>query len=550
LERCAAAGRKLLLVTGRELDELIGIFPEIRVFDRVVAENGGLLYCPRTGARKPLGIAPPPEFVSELIRRGVDPLSVGSSIVATVTPHEKEVLDVIRDLGLELQVIFNKGAVMVLPAGVNKASGLAHALDDLKLSARNVAAIGDAENDHALLRSSEFGVAVANALPTLKRDADRSSELGHGAAVEELIDAMLADDLRAWTAGPYRRRVLLGQRADRSPVTVAPARCNVLIAGPSGSGKSVYAVGILERLAEQGYQYCVIDPEGDYTDLSGAVVLGSAEREPTAEEVVTALENPHTSVVVNLAGLAAAQRRAAFGEIAAHLKKLRATCGRPHWVLAAEAHCLFPAVEDDTTVKPSELSSSMLYVSVHPDAISRSALESVGVVVALGAHCAATLAAYCGALNLECPAGEEVELAAGEALVWARHASEGPYRFSLHPSEAERRQHRRRLTEGQLSPERSFYFRGPQKKLNLRAQNLPLFVQIGMGVDEDTWLHHLQQGDYSRWLQESVKDPRLAAEVASVERSGADAQKSRERIAAILERFMGARESREEAVPA
>jgi hydroxymethylpyrimidine pyrophosphatase-like HAD family hydrolase len=196
LERCAASGRKLLLVTGRELDELIGIFPGIGVFDRVVAENGALLYCPRTRARKPLGMPPPPEFVSELVIRGVEPLSVGASIVATVTPHEKTVLEVIRDLGLELQVIFNKGAVMILPAGVNKASGLAAALDDLNLSARNVAAIGDAENDHALLRSAEFGVAVANALPTLKRDADRSSPFDHGGAVVELIEAMLADDLR------------------------------------------------------------------------------------------------------------------------------------------------------------------------------------------------------------------------------------------------------------------------------------------------------------------------------------------------------------------
>src|SRR5690606_27720757 len=71
LRRCAASGRKLLLVTGRELDELIGIFPEIGVFDRVVAENGALLHCPRTRVRKPLGLPPPPEFVAELASRGV-----------------------------------------------------------------------------------------------------------------------------------------------------------------------------------------------------------------------------------------------------------------------------------------------------------------------------------------------------------------------------------------------------------------------------------------------------------------------------------------------
>jgi hydroxymethylpyrimidine pyrophosphatase-like HAD family hydrolase len=542
LERCAASGRKLLLVTGRELDELIGIFPGIGVFDRVVAENGALLYCPRTRARKPLGLPPPPEFVSELAIRGVDPLSVGASIVATVTPHEKTVLEVIRDLGLELQVIFNKGAVMILPAGVNKASGLAAALDDLNLSARNVAAIGDAENDHALLRSAEFGVAVANALPTLKRDADRSSPFDHGGAVVELIEAMLADDLRAWATRPSRRAIVLGQRASGEPVRIAPARCNVLIAGPSGSGKSVYAAGILERVAEKGYQFCAIDPEGDYIDLPGAVVLGSSEREPTAEEVLTALENPHTNVVVSLAGLAANERPAACKEVLARLRSLRTTCGRPHWVLVAEAHGLLSA-QDAAVAVDFEGASSMLYVSVHPEAMNPGVLGAVDVVVAIGPQPAATVAKVSTALRTDCPVTAELPHRSGEAVVWMRRTDVAPYPYVMQPSEAERKQHRRRLVEGQLPPERSFYFRGAQKKLNLRAQNLPLFIQIGMGVDAETWLHHLQQGDYSRWLQESVKDPRLAAEVAAVEANDQDAESSRARIAAVLENFMQAAEA-------
>ncbi|MPZ42663.1 MAG: HAD-IIB family hydrolase [Betaproteobacteria bacterium] len=544
LKRFAASGRKLLLVTGRELEELIGIFPEIGVFDRVVAENGALLFYPRTGARKPLGIPPPPEFVSELVRRGVDPLSVGASIVATVTPNEKIVLETIRDLGLELQVIFNKGAVMVLPAGVNKASGLAAALDDMKLSARNVAAIGDAENDHALLRSAEFGVAVANALPMLKRDADRTSALAHGAAVSELMDAILADDLRAWAQGTSRRGVLLGHREDRTPLCIAPARCNVLLAGPSGSGKSVYAAGILERLAENGYQYCAVDPEGDYADLPGAVVLGSAEREPSPEEVVTALENPHTNVVINLSGLAADERPAAFKELVAQLATLRATCGRPHWILVGEAQFLLPAEDSDAALKPNDFGSSMMYVSVHPESMSPAVLGSVDALIGIGANPTATLAKYCGPLGLACAVPAHFSLRPGEAVAWMRRTAEAPLRFAMQPSEAERKQHRRRLVEGQLPAERSFYFRGAQKKLNLRAQNLPLFLQIGMGVDEETWLHHLRQGDYSRWLQESVKDTRLATEVAEVERSAADAAASRARVTAILEKYMKAADER------
>ena len=73
--------------------------------------------------------------------------------------------ETIRELGLELQVIFNKGAVMVLPAGVNKATGLAAALESLGLSPHNAVGVGDAENDHAFLALCECAVAVANALP-------------------------------------------------------------------------------------------------------------------------------------------------------------------------------------------------------------------------------------------------------------------------------------------------------------------------------------------------------------------------------------------------
>jgi hypothetical protein len=374
----------------------------------------------------------------------------------------------------------------------------------------------------------------------LKRDADRTSDQTHGAAVVELIEAILADDLRGWAQRISRRAVLLGHRDDRSPVCAAPARCNVLIAGPSGSGKSVYASGILERLAEKGYQYCAIDAEGDYADLPGAVVLGSAEREASPEEVLTALENPHTNVVVNLSGLAAEERPAAFKELITELATLRATCGRPHWILVSEAHLLLPADDADGILEPQKFGATMLYVSVHPESMSASVLDSVDTVIAIGANPVGTMAKFCGPLGIACPAVSELSLRHGEAAAWERRSGESPYRFALQPSEAERKQHRRRLVEGQLPPERSFYFRGAQKKLNLRAQNLPLFLQMAVGVDEDTWLHHLRQGDYSRWLQESVKDARLATAVAEVERSEADAPSSLARVTSILEKFMQA----------
>src|SRR5262245_4657490 len=116
LSRLAASGRKLMLVTGRKLDDLLQVFPDVRLFSRVVAENGAVSYDPATRAKRCLAEPPPPEFVAALEKRGVDPLSIGEVIVATHEPHQATVLDVIRELGMGHQVIFNKGAVMVLPS--------------------------------------------------------------------------------------------------------------------------------------------------------------------------------------------------------------------------------------------------------------------------------------------------------------------------------------------------------------------------------------------------------------------------------------------------
>jgi HAD superfamily hydrolase (TIGR01484 family) len=194
LERLRNSGRRLILVTGREMDDLLQVFPRIDLFERVVAENGALLYRPATRETKRLAEAPPEHFAKTLRDRGVAPLSVGEVVVATWTPHEKTVLDVIRELGLELQVIFNKGAVMVLPSGVNKATGLTAALQELGLSPQNAVGVGDAENDHAFLSLCECSVAVANALPVLKEQADWVTEGSRGAGVTELIDRLLATD--------------------------------------------------------------------------------------------------------------------------------------------------------------------------------------------------------------------------------------------------------------------------------------------------------------------------------------------------------------------
>ncbi len=191
LRRLRASGRRAVLVTGRQLDDLLQVCPEISLFERAVAENGAVVFRPAGGEAVRLADPPPRAFCDLLRRKGV-PFSTGRVIVSTHVPHEEQVLDAIRRLGLELQVIFNKGAVMVLPSGTNKATGLQAALDELHVSPARVIAVGDAENDHALLRACGCGAAVANAIPSLKKESDLVTNAKNGRGVLELIEGMLA----------------------------------------------------------------------------------------------------------------------------------------------------------------------------------------------------------------------------------------------------------------------------------------------------------------------------------------------------------------------
>ena len=191
LKSFAASGGKLLLVTGREMRDLLQIFPGIAMFDCMVAENGALLYDPAT--QKERLLAPPPNeiLVNELRRRGIQ-MSVGRAIIATWRPNVQDVTDAIRETKQDVRVILNKNAVMILPERVNKASGLRVALSGLGIAPENVVGVGDAENDLDFLAICGAGVAVANALPEVKSKVAYVTRGDHGAGVEELIDQLLS----------------------------------------------------------------------------------------------------------------------------------------------------------------------------------------------------------------------------------------------------------------------------------------------------------------------------------------------------------------------
>ena len=537
LERLKRSGRKLVMVTGRILPDLERVYDRLDLFDRVVAENGAVIHDPETKQTRALGTRPPDEFVEGLRTRGVAPLDVGEVIVATWEPNETAVLEEIKERGLELQVIFNKGAVMVLPAGVSKAAGMTAALNDLCLSAHNVVGVGDAENDHAFLSATEFAVAVANALPSLKELCDHVTDGDHGNGVRELIDRMIDDDLASLAADVTRHDLILGQTPEGDEVRMSPFAPPMLVAGPSGSGKSTLVTGLLERLDESGYQFVVVDPEGDYAGLDNAVTLGDPDAAPNLDEATQVLLNQDDDVVLNLLGVPLHDRPSFFQKLLPKLLEVRSRTGRPHWIVVDEAHHLLPAGwEHAKETLPSEL-GGLLPVTVHPDRLSPAILEQVGTVVAVGRDPRETIGAAAKALGASAPKRLPKELDTGEAIVWTPKDDRQTVRFRIQQARAEHRRHIRKYAEGELGEDASFYFRGPDDRLNLRAQNLALFAQMARGVDEDTWLHHLSRGDYSDWFRGAIKDDDLASEAEEAERRFADdAEKSREAILDAVER--------------
>ena len=515
LKRLRASGRKLLLVTGRNLDDVLHAFPHAQLFSRVVAENGAVVYDPETRELQSLAQSPPNDFVRELERRGVTPLSVGHVIVATWEPNDRIVLDVIREMGLELQVIFNKGAVMVLPSGVNKATGLRRALDALKLSPHNTIGIGDAENDHAFLEACECAVAVANALDSIKARVDFVTEADHGDGVVELIDRIVASDLTELSPRMTRHDLTIGENESGASVGLPVHQGIILITGPSGSGKTTVTTAFLERLCDAAYQFCVVDPEGDYHQFPGAIALHGGDQRALADEALRVLDRPLENAGVSLLDLRLEDRPPFLQMLLPRLFEMRAATGRPHWIVIDEAHHLLPpSWRPSELILPAQLETIAL-ITVHPDHVASSVLGRVDTVIVVGREAQTTLDAFTsarGAPPIALPPHKE-----DLSLAWLVRPGSAPIRFRPLEPVAELRRHRRKYSEGELGEDKSFYFRGPENRLNLRAQNLELFMQLADGVDDDTWHYHLRQHDVSRWFRTAIKDEALADEALAVE---------------------------------
>ena len=244
-------------------------------------------------------------------------------------------------------------------------------------------------------------------------------------------------------------------------------------------------------------------------------MIGDVKQEPRISEAMGLLTNPDVSVVVNLLAIDPAERPRFLAGFLPDLAKLRAETGRPHWIILDETHHCLPANWDAAPVTLPQKLPAAIAVTVHPEEVSRDFLELVSNVVGVGDASLTAISRFCKAVGVDEPKDLSDRLQPGQVHHWTKAGAIETLAIAK-PKERQKR-HARKYADGQLGEDKSFYFRGPQAALNLRAQNLSTFLQLAEGVDDATWLHHLQAQEYSEWFREAIKDAELASEASAVE---------------------------------
>lgn len=531
LKACKESGRKIILVTGRELKDLKNVFPEFELFDLIVAENGALIFDPATRKEVLLGERPPQNFIDELIQKNVTPLSIGKVIVATWEPNESIVLQAIHNAHIEYQLIFNKGAVMVLPPGINKAFGLQAALDYLQISAHNTVAIGDAENDQAMFRIAECSAAVANSLDSIKKEATIVTTGDHGSGVSELISSLIKNDLSFAAPLIKKGKLLIGKREDEEFFLDA-YRNGILIAGTSGGGKTTLTTTFIEALVETNYQFCLVDPEGDYTDFPDAVVIGDSNHVPVIEEAMKMLTNSYQNVIICLLGIPFEKRPYFFNEFITKYTGLKNKKGHPHWLIVDEGYQVLPANMEQTILNLPATMKCFLIISTTANNLNGTIFKHIDTVFAIGDEPGQLLSDFAVRKGTNNKFSSVKPLPKGKVWMW-EVSKPDPFIIETKKPKHLNKRHIGKYATGDMKYN-AFVFKGPENKMNLRATNALMFAQMADGLDDETWNYHLKRHDYSKWFANSLHDDELAELAKEVENSDTTPDDSKEKIVSMI----------------
>lgn len=517
-----AQGIVSLLVTGRVLEEVQRACEDLLPFDAVIAENGAVVHLCGLGRTIQIGNPPSEHFLGELRAEGV-PFHTGAVVVGTWEQHANKLLDLIRRFGVDGQLVFNRAALMMLPSGVNKAVGVQRALDELGRSARNMIAFGDAENDIPLLLEAEVGVAARGAVPAVLSVADDSISQPGGAGVALYIRKIIERD--GIVPSPQRRAVRLGKTAEGTEALLPNSGTNVVISGDPRSGKSWIAGLLAEQLIAEGYQICIIDPEGDYAQLgerSKVVTFGHDLALPSPQATRRLLSTAPLSLILTLSSLAPSEQLNYVSQLLGSLQEGRAVTGIPHWIVIDEANYFFQShssclkyLNSPTgtfclvTYRPSLLASEVYNaVRAHIFTSTKVEEERYFVTKILQAYGGADLAAHTALDSLE-PPRAGLLLADSSATPWKVFVP--MERITRHAH------HARKYADTRLPDDKAFRFLDAGSPI--AVHNMIEFHHAIQSVPLASLRHHLNAGDFSRWVSEVLGDEQLAQGLRKLERT-------------------------------
>jgi hydroxymethylpyrimidine pyrophosphatase-like HAD family hydrolase len=523
-------GIAVLLVTGRSLDELRRVAGDLYFVDGVVAENGALVHFPESDHTTVLAPRMSAAFVAELQRRGLA-IRPGECLVDANAADAPLILDALRVLEEPLVLIFNRSRVMVMSQGVSKATGLHATLDMLRLSAHNTLAIGDAENDHEMLRLAEVGAAVQWGSAALRREADMVVPGTGPAAVATFLEPYAAGR-RLPVPDRARRRLKLGFTEDGREFSLAVRGRNVLITGDAKSGKSWVAGMLCEQLILFGYCVCVLDPEGDYRSLEGlpgVTVLGGEDPPPTPKELLRALRYPDRSVVIDLSRVTQDEKTAYIRAVLPALNVLRRRTGLPHRIVLDEAHYF---LHDAKATHLLDLDANGYIVATYCASRLPAELIAATEVVLVTAESSGV---EVDALRTRCGCGGEDgdrwravlgRLVRGQAVALPiTEETRGRLQlFQLGRRMTPHVRHRQKYVDVPVTDQKAFVFDTTVSELR-RARTLRQFVVAIETLPRASLAGYLRRGDFSRWIGEVFGDWALAEDLRRHEqrfRAGVD----------------------------
>ena len=518
-------GIVVMLVTGRTLDDLRRVAGELHFVDGVVAENGALAHFPDSGLTTPLAPPIPPAFLTRLRERGIL-FQAGQYLVDADADLAPRILDVIRELELPIVLLFNRSRVMALNQGVSKATGLSAALEMLRASPRNAVAVGDAENDHELLRLAEVGAAVAWGSRSLQAAADLVIAGIGPPAVGDFIRRVAATG-RLPIPARARRRLVLGHTDDGREFSLAVRGRNVLIMGETNSGKSWLAGLLCERLILHGYSLCVIDPEGDYKTLDALPrvrVLGGEEGPPSPRALLHALHYPDRSVVIDLSCMEHTAKFEYIRSVLPTLNVIRRRTGTPHRIIVDEGHYFLRDAVDRrlldldfngytvVTYWPSQLPKELVAAT---EVILVTRESNRGEIDALRKHCAVCQHVSPSAWDML----PDLPLDQAVALPVTDEAGAELMAFTIGERLTPHVRHRQKYVDVPVTDSRAFVFRQDRRGRAPRAHTLREFVVVLEDLDLTHADAYLRRGDFSRWIGDVFGDHALARELQSHEQA-------------------------------